>query len=181
MHRRLHLPLLAALLLALAAATGMVWWVVRTAPDPAAPAPERWFSVAAVIDGDTIVVRGSGERYTVRLLGIDTPEMARGKEVAPECFAREATRRAKELLRGQKVRLETDPSQARYDQYGRLLAYVHTREGVMVNETLVREGFAREYTFKGRPYRYQERFRNAEAQARAEARGRWDPQHCLRP
>ncbi len=142
------------------------------------PAPERWFSVAAVIDGDTIVVRRNEERYTVRLLGIDTPEMAREGNTAPECFAREATRRTKALLRGRKVRLETDPSQATYDQYGRLLAYVHTREGVMINEVLVREGFAREYTFKGKPYRYQLRFQRAEAEARRAARGMWHPDAC---
>ena len=180
MHRRLRVSSLAALALLLSLATTLAWWIGTVPEQPPVPAPERWFSVVAVIDGDTIVVQRNDERYTVRLLGIDTPEMAQEEEATPECFAREATRRTKALLRGRKVRLETDSSQAPYDQYGRLLAYVHTREGVMINEALVREGFAREYTFKGTSYRYQLRFKDAEAQARTASRGIWSPDNCAR-
>jgi len=80
-----------------------------------------------VTDGDTIVVRsGSGRRYKVRLIGIDTPEVFGGVE----CGGRQASASMKRLAPpGRRVRVYGDPTQDRRDRYGRLLAYVKTRGG----------------------------------------------------
>ena len=46
---------------------------VGAAPDPQ-EAPER-YPVVKVVDGDTLVVAMGGENITLRLIGLDTPEV----------------------------------------------------------------------------------------------------------
>jgi micrococcal nuclease len=77
----------------------------------------------------------------VRLIGIDTPE-THGPGGLRECFGQEATARTTALVPpGTEVRLVRD-AEAR-DRYARLLAYVYRkRDGLFVNLTLAREGFA---------------------------------------
>ena len=142
--------------------------------DPPTGAPLLDARVERVVDGDTLVARAGGERFRVRLLGIDTPE-----SVAPdrpvECLGPEAARRAEQLLPpGTPVRLETDATQDRVDDFGRLMAYVVPRAGgEPVNERLVREGFAEVYVYRGRGFRRIEDFRAAEREARSARRGLW--------
>ncbi|MDX6556225.1 MAG: micrococcal nuclease [Miltoncostaeaceae bacterium] len=130
--------------------------------------------VERVVDGDTLVARAGGERFRVRLLGIDTPE-----SVAPdrpvECYGPEAARETARLLpSGTPVRLETDPTQYRVDYYGRLLAYVVPKAGgTPVNQRLVREGYAEVYVYRGREFRRLPAFAAAERAARREGRGLW--------
>jgi micrococcal nuclease len=147
---------------------------VPPTPPPAPPAtlsaPVR---VVAVVDGDTIKV-ATGE--TLRLIGVDTPETVDPR--APvQCFGREASARAHALLDGATVRLEHDPTQGRFDRYGRTLAYVWMSDGRLYNEVIIAEGYAHEYTY-AIPYRYRERFRVAEASAREAGRGLWAPTTC---
>jgi micrococcal nuclease len=80
-------------------------------------------------------------------------------------------------LAGQRVMLEKDPSQGERDKYGRVLAYVFRADGLFVNEYLVAQGYAHEYTYDA-PYKYQARFKAAQAQAREEGRGLWAPDAC---
>ena len=81
--------------------------------------------VERVVDGDTIVVRGVGR---VRLIGVDTPETVDPRRPV-EFFGREASAFTKRLLEGQRVRLEYDWERA--DRYGRTLAYVYLRDGML--------------------------------------------------
>jgi micrococcal nuclease len=83
--------------------------------------------VTEVIDGDTVVVRlASGEPVRVRLIGIDTPEIAHHGRPG-ECFGVRATRLARRLALGRRVLLR--PGRERHDRYGRLLAYVRVLGG----------------------------------------------------
>ncbi len=78
------------------------------------------------MDGDTVKVRAYGAKrsgYTVRLIGIDTPE-TRHPTVGEECGGPEATAHMKSIGLNRKVTLKTDPSQDSFDRYGRLLAYI---------------------------------------------------------
>ncbi len=134
------------------------------------------FPVTKVSDGDTIWVNDHGEPVKVRLIGIDTPELHDPRKPV-ECFAQEASNRAEAVLGGQTVYLETDPSQDSVDKYGRALAYVWTTSGQLFNLDMLADGFANEYTYD-LPYRYQARFRKAEADARSNARGLWAPTSC---
>lgn len=120
--------------------------------------------VTRVIDGDTIEIEG-GKR--VRLIGIDTPELNKSGETG--CFGREAFDYADKLLKGQAVRLEKDISET--DRYGRLLRYIYLGD-VFINDKLVREGYARVYTYPP-DVKYSEQFRQAENEARENNRGLW--------
>ena len=110
------------------------------AAPPAAPA-----TVDAVVDGDTIDVHIGDRDERVRLIGIDTPE-THVTDGPPECFGPEASAFTASLLPvGSEVRLERDI--VGRDDYGRLLAYVYLLDdGSLVNETLVRQGYARPLT-----------------------------------
>lgn len=129
------------------------------------------YQVVRVVDGDTIIVNRDGDDIRVRLIGINTPE-----SVAPdrpvECFGPEASARTKELASGKSVWLEYDPVAGELDKYGRTLAYVWLTPDQSLNEELVREGFAREYTYN-EGFRYEQRYKDAQSQAQQQDLGLW--------
>ena len=140
--------------------------------------------IIKVYDGDTFKCRlKSGEEVRVRLIGIDTPEKRKNRKlirdskrmgIPPEeiiemgKIASEFTQKL--LPPGTIVYLETDVQI--HDRYGRLLAYVWLKDGRMLNEVLLREGYATIYTFPPN-VKYVERFRKAQELAREEAKGFW--------
>jgi micrococcal nuclease len=142
---------------------------------PALPAGLPSAVVARVIDGDTVDVTLDGQTIRVRLIGIDTPETVDPRKPI-ECFGREASTRAHELLDGQAVFLEDDPSQGDVDRYGRALRYIWLADGRLFNLEMIAQGYAFEYTYN-LPYRYQAQFKQAEHDAR-EQRGLWAPGAC---
>ena len=126
--------------------------------------------VDRVIDGDTISVTLDGDRYTVRLTGVDTPETkhpTRGVEpYGPEAAAYTTAR-----LTGATVRLVRDPAGDDHDGYGRILRYVILAGGENFNATLIRAGYAT--AIRRFPYSRQAEFLQLETQARAARRGLW--------
>ena len=93
------------------------------------PKPETTYLVVHVVDGDTVDL-GNGE--TVRLVGIDTPEMG-------ECGYERATEALTNLIGGRLVTLgESDEDR---DQYGRLLRYVD-RGSVDAGLKMIESGLA---------------------------------------
>ncbi len=121
--------------------------------------------VSRVIDGDTVDL-ADGRR--VRYVGINTPEIARGKQKG-ECFGQEALERNKDLVEGKEVRLERDTSEK--DKYGRWLYLVFVGD-VSVEETLTREGFAKEMTIKP-DVKYAENIKNWVREAQEKGLGVW--------
>ncbi|MBM4294536.1 MAG: nuclease [Deltaproteobacteria bacterium] len=149
-------------------ALALAGWAVAILPGCEAPkGPPREGAVAQVLDGDTVVLAGTGHK--VRLLGIDAPEMEREGQPA-EFLAHQARAELDRLTRGQELRLEYD--QLRYDHYGRTLAYLFLPSGAMVNSEMVRQGLSHVYS---RPPNV--RFRDALLAAQREAlearRGIW--------
>lgn len=148
-------------------------------PAPAATAKTHRGKVVSVVDGDTLKVRlRSGRRRTVRLIGIDTPEVHK-PGIAVECGARKASaymtrlaQRRRPGRRGHDVRLRTDPTQATTDQFGRLLAYV-TRDSdrLDLGRAMVRAGWATTYVYDSRPFERFGTYSRAEARAKSSARG----------
>lgn len=130
-----------------------------------APAPAAYLRVRQVIDGDTLTVSGIG---TVRLIGVDAPEK-RGGFRAAEPFGDDATAFLKRLAEGKRVRLEYDGD--RKDRYNRTLAYVFLEDGTLVNEAIIRGGWAE--TYRSFSYRRKPDFQAAEREARAARRGMW--------
>jgi len=134
--------------------------------------------LARVVDGDTIHALVAGKDEKVRIIGLDSPEVAKpGTPV--ECYAREATREAKSLLPvGAHIRLQADPSQARRDRYGRLLAHVILPDGRLFAEIMIRRGFATYYVYDGVPPMYAARLSAAQERAMATQAGLWSPSTC---
>jgi micrococcal nuclease len=135
-------------------------------------------TVLSVIDGDTIDVRVGGQTVSVRLLGINTPEVT-GPYRTAQCFGNEASANAKRLLAGATVYLQDDPQQDDKDQYGRWLRYVWLSDGRLFNLEAIAQGFALEYTYyKERPYSLNRVFRDAQRLAQEQQLGLWSPQTC---
>jgi micrococcal nuclease len=124
--------------------------------------------VIRVTDGDTFHVLRGGREVTIRLIGIDTPEVGwyGGKA---ECYGAAAGRFLRRRIGGERVRLEL--GRERLDPYGRTLAYAH-HEKRMLNELLVRGGYARVTIYEPND-RYVDRLRRAQRAAREEGAGLW--------
>jgi micrococcal nuclease len=107
------------------------------------PAGALEMEVVSITDGDTLKLRTdesggrveSGETITVRLIGIDTPE------VYPvyECFGDEAEAEL-ERLAGDTVYVADDEDLT--DDYGRTLLYLWSVDGTFINLELVEGGYA---------------------------------------
>lgn len=146
-------------------------------PKPKPKARRIAARITSITDGDTLHARAikSGRDYTVRLIGIDTPETKRpGTPV--ECGGPQASDNLRRLGfrdgEGVRVTLKTDPTQDKRDRYGRLLAYVTRRDGTNLGAAQIRAGWAEVYVFE-RSFKLVDRFRKAQAQARAADRGVW--------
>jgi micrococcal nuclease len=160
----------------------------RQSPATAAEEPAGYeiAEVTRVVDGDTVEVRITersdgpgagradiGETYSVRLIGINTPESVKpGSPV--ECFGKEASAAANALLEGRTVTLVKDVEET--DSYERLLRYVYLGEE-MANARLVLNGYANAYTYPPN-VRHTDLFVQLERDARESDRGLWASQTC---
>jgi len=131
--------------------------------DPQPPGGSR-VEVLGITDGDTIRVAGLGR---VRLIGVDTPEVFRGRE----CFGPEASAFVKRTLhQGDHVRLRVGVEPR--DRYGRTLAYVRLPDGRSLNELLVGRGYVRTLTMAPNTA-LAPRLRRLERSAQRARRGLW--------
>ncbi|MES2436757.1 MAG: thermonuclease family protein [Patescibacteria group bacterium] len=133
--------------------------------------PASVYNVVQVVDGDTIKVEIDGTKQTLRLIGINTPETVDPRKPV-ECFGREASNKAKELLANQNVKIVADPTQDERDKYDRLLRYVYLEDGTNFNKLMIEQGYAYEYTYDV-PYQYQEDFKAAQRYAQQNKLGLW--------
>lgn len=146
------------------------------------PAPDTDLIQATItrhIDGDTIEVNVEGKEETLRLIGIDTPEIE-GPYTGAEPYGEEASRFTKELLPlGTIVYLQIDQSDR--DKYERLLRYlwlspvkdtadIDTIQNEMLNAILLREGLAEAKTYKP-DIAYDQIFHTLEEDARSNGTG----------
>lgn len=136
------------------------------------PATATLSRVAYVHDGDTLYLQPAGtssrnDQITVRLLGVDTPELR--PEV--ECYAEEARDHLRGLLPvGASVWIAAD--RGPLDRYDRTLLYLWTEAGDSVNFDLVVNGFATAVRIPPNEA-YWPQLKAAQATARDAGRGLW--------
>ena len=144
---------------------GLQWPIVTT-------------KVVKVVDGDTIEVKIAGKLEEIRLVGINTPETVK-RNWPIECYGPEASKRAKELMPvGTTVTLTSDSASGDRDKYHRLLRYITLPDGSDYGLGTVASGYAHEYDYKGQRYSKRKEYQTAQAEARSQHRGLWDPAGC---
>jgi len=143
--------------------------------------PTEIATVLKVVDGDTLKVQFQGKEEKIRLIGIDCPE----SRVTPKS-QKDAQRIGEDIKKiiemGQrasafteslvkekdKVKVEFDVQKR--DQYGRLLGYVYLPNGKMLNEEILKAGYASLLTYPPN-VKYQERFLKAYQEVMERKRG----------
>ena len=121
-----------------------------------------------VVDGDTLDVAGPGGESTVRIVGINTPEI-------DECLYEEATDALAELVEGEDLVLVSDESDV--DQFGRALRYVELTDGTDVGAELVADGLALARRYEPDTARHG-RYEDLQRSAREAGVGLWAPDAC---
>lgn len=137
--------------------------------------------IVRVVDGDTLKIDMNGHEEAVRLIGIDTPESKINKKAKKDAIktnhdietitamGREAARYVRTLVRkGDMVGIEYDVQKR--DKYNRLLVYAYLSDGKMLNEEIIKAGYANVMTYPPN-VKYQERFVKAFREARDTKRG----------
>lgn len=133
--------------------------------------PQAGFArVLEVVDGDTIVVSFGNAQERIRLIGVDTPETHHPNK-AVQCFGQAASNFLDNLLAGADVRLEADPTNTNRDRYDRLLRYVFTDDGELVNQRIVEEGYG--FAYVAFPFQRKEQFVASQERARLSGAGLW--------
>lgn len=133
-------------------------------------------TVTTILSGDTIVVSRDSGTETVRLIGIDAPEVS-GSSAGQQCWATESTQFASDTLLQQQVRLTADPTQGDVDDTGATLAYVVLPDGRDVSVVLAGAGQARSYS-EAEPATKTAEITAAEQAARTALLGLWgEPCH----
>lgn len=144
---------------------GRLAWHFKRAVPPESLAEGR-YSVARVIDGDTLLLT-NGAR--IRLIGVDSPETVKPGEAASP-WGQEATEFTQSFVGGGQVELRFD--RERIDRYQRFLAYVYV-DGQMLNEELLRAGLARAMLGYNYSDSFKRLYRAAQQEAHTARRGLW--------
>ncbi len=140
-------------------------------------------TVVRVVDGDTLKIRYWGKEESIRLIGIDTPESRVNKKTKRDAkrsgqdiktiieMGKRATKYVESLVKpGDLITIEFDAQEK--DRYGRLLGYVYLSNGKMLNEEIVKAGYANVMTIPPN-VKYKDRFLKAYQEARERKRGLW--------
>ena len=113
--------------------------------------------VVKIADGDTVTILVGGTQVRIRLFGIDAPE--RGQD-----FSRNSSEALAGLVFGKEVRVIVHDK----DRYGRTVGDIYIGD-LLVNEKMVKDGWAWNYARYSKSKHYAE----FEREAREAKRGLW--------
>lgn len=130
------------------------------------------YKVTKVSDWDTIKVDIDGKTETIRILSLDTPEKFTTRTGEEECYGKEASKVANDMLYGKKVYIEKDLSQDSKDRYGRLLRHVILENGDLFQQKMIAEWYGFNYVYK-KPSFYNEVLEKAEKEAKKNNKWVW--------
>ncbi len=149
----------------------------------AAPLLAAEAKVIRVVDGDTLKINYSGKIESIRLIGIDTPESYNGSKAHRDArrghtdvsailaLGKTASDFVKKLVKkDDAISIEFDVTLR--DRYGRLLGYVFLPSGKMLNEEIIKAGYANILTIPPN-VRYSAKFITAYKNAREKKLGLW--------
>ena len=144
---------------------------------------EETAMVLDVADGDTLTIEYNGKREPIRLIGIDAPESTMTRKAETDVVRTgeslltiaskgiDAKRFVERIVKkGDTVAVAFDVQKR--DKDGILLGYVYLPDGRMLNEEIVRAGYAKVITIPPN-VKYQKRFLEARKEARMYRRGLW--------
>lgn len=140
-------------------------------------------TVTKIVDGDTIYCTNRGGIQKIRLIGIDAPESIINTKAYKDSkktgqaieTIKKMGEKSKEFVIsrvpiGTRVKLEFD-IQAK-DRYKRTLAYIYLPDETMLNDLIVKEGYAQVATYPPN-VKYQETFQRSQNEAREYRKGLW--------
>ncbi len=141
-------------------------------------------TVTRIVDGDTLKVFYLEGEESIRLIGIDTPESRVNKKTKKDAkrsgqdvetiiaMGKRATEYVESLVKpGDLITIEFDVQER--DRYERLLGYVYLSDGKMLNEEIIKAGYANVMTIPPN-VKYEDRFLKAYQEAREDKRGLWE-------
>ncbi|WP_309228841.1 thermonuclease family protein [Microcoleus sp. FACHB-831] len=130
--------------------------------------------IERVVNGQSVEVIDNAKQppllERLRLIGVEAPDMKQRP------WGHKAQERLEQLIGGQPVILESDEETK--DRYERRLAYLW-RDRVLLNETLIREGYAL-FVPRSPNNKYDQRLSRAQEEARLMGRGIWNPKQPMR-
>lgn len=160
----------------------VLFFILSAAPDLCLGETAR-ATLVSVVDGDTIRITRGSKPELLRLIGIDAPEENQSEKLFRQAErsntdiktivglgTRSANFLKTRISQGDKLLIEFDTVPR--DKYGRLLGYVFADDGSLLNETIVREGYAQLLTIAPNT-KYQKRLEVALEEAREAGRGLW--------
>ncbi|HKL44353.1 MAG TPA: thermonuclease family protein, partial [Candidatus Absconditabacterales bacterium] len=128
--------------------------------------PDGDYEVVSVIDGDTVKISYAQKEFNIRLAGIDAPESSTLRCGKVECYGPEAKDYLQSLLSGKTVSFE----QSSTDDFDRFVGYIFLN-GKNINQKMIHEGYAREYSYKNQDYKYNSEFKSAQNYAQSKNLG----------
>ena len=140
-------------------------------------------TVIKVIDGDTLKIKYQSSEENIRLIGIDTPESKINKKAKKDskrsgqdiktiiALGNKAANFTRSLVKlGNTIKVEFDVQQR--DRYGRILGYIYLNNGKMLNEEIIKAGYANIMTVPPN-VKHQEVFLIAYREASNNRKGLW--------
>jgi len=122
--------------------------------------------VERVPDGDTVEANIQGRVERIRLIGIDAPEL----DQRP--WGKRSKKFLQDLVSASGWQLGIEYDVEKRDKHDRILAYLWARDGKMINEEIVRSGYAVLFTFPPN-VKYADRLTAAQVIARENRLGIW--------
>lgn len=124
--------------------------------------------VEAVYDGDTVGISTGHRHENVRLIGIDAPEMGQRP------WGEKSRSHLEGIISSSAGRVFVEYDVDRRDKFGRMLAYLRTQDGRLVNIMMVEDGYAVLFTIPPN-VRHAGRLAEAQRLAREKRLGLWGP------
>jgi micrococcal nuclease len=131
--------------------------------------------ITRVVDGDTLEIELDGEPETIRVKGVNTPELY---SEPPEAWSSQARDFTLSLV-GTEIDVIFDsacganPLQSCRDDYDRLLAYVRVASGADLGAELLERGLARIYIWNNEHFDRRTTYEGLQAAAQSANRGLW--------